>query len=116
MMKMATGEGFPPLAGCRNGSRMDFGGYGGFWRRNSQSIVCSGSFRVREYIWVQEVRRWSFGGPMRQGRALGGAPHPREHLPWILTWGQVHPVAFLPKITSLVDFVPFSTPFDIPFL
>ena len=35
MMKMATGEGFPPSAGCRNGSRLVFGGYGGFWRRNS---------------------------------------------------------------------------------
>ena len=35
MMKMATGEGFPPLAVCQNGSRLVFGGYGGFWRRNS---------------------------------------------------------------------------------
>ena len=25
MMKMATGEGFPPPAGCRNGSRLVFG-------------------------------------------------------------------------------------------
>ena len=25
MMKMATREGFPPLAGCRNGSRLVFG-------------------------------------------------------------------------------------------
>ncbi|KAF7003942.1 hypothetical protein CFC21_019211 [Triticum aestivum] len=33
MMKMATGEGFPPLAGCQNGSRLVFSGYGGFWRR-----------------------------------------------------------------------------------
>ena len=38
MMNMATGEGFPPPAGCRNGSRLAFGGYGGFWRRNSRSI------------------------------------------------------------------------------
>ena len=35
MMKMATGEGFPPPAGCRNGSRLVFGGYGGFWWWNS---------------------------------------------------------------------------------
>ena len=39
MMKMATGEGFPPPAGSRNGSILVFGGYGGFWRRNSRSIV-----------------------------------------------------------------------------
>ena len=35
MMKMATEEGLPPPAGCRNGSRLVFGGYGGFWRWNS---------------------------------------------------------------------------------
>ena len=29
MMKMATGEGSPPSAGCRNGSRLVFGGYRG---------------------------------------------------------------------------------------
>ena len=46
MMKMATREGFPPLAGCRNRSRFAFGGYGGFWRWNSRSIVLHGSFRV----------------------------------------------------------------------
>ena len=42
MMKMTTGEGFPPPpAGCRNGSRLVFSGYGGFWLRNSRSIVLS---------------------------------------------------------------------------
>ena len=46
MMKMATGERFPPPAGCRNGSRLAFGGYGGFWRRNSRSIVLPDRFRV----------------------------------------------------------------------
>ena len=46
MMKMATGERFPPPVGCRNGSRLVFGGYGGFWRRNSQSIVLPDVFRV----------------------------------------------------------------------
>ena len=39
MMKMAIGEGLPPPAGCRNESRLVFGGYGGFWRRNSRSIL-----------------------------------------------------------------------------
>ena len=46
MMKMVTEEGVPPPAGCRNGSRLVFGGYGGFWRRNSRSIVLSDVFRV----------------------------------------------------------------------
>ena len=46
MMKMATKEGFPPPAGCRNGSRLVFGGYGGFWRWNSRSIVLPDRFRV----------------------------------------------------------------------
>ena len=30
MMKMATGEGLPLPIGCQNGSRLVFGGYGGF--------------------------------------------------------------------------------------
>ena len=50
MMKMATGERLPPTAGCRNGSRLAFGGYGGFWRWNSRSIVIPDSFRVYVYI------------------------------------------------------------------
>ena len=44
MMKMATGEGLPPPEGCQNGSRLVFGGYGGFWRRNSRSIVLTDVF------------------------------------------------------------------------
>ena len=50
MMKMATREGFRPPAGCRNGSRLVFGGYRGFWRRNSQSILFPDGFRVYWYI------------------------------------------------------------------
>ena len=46
MMKMATGEGFPLPAGCRNGSRLAFGGYGGFWQQNSRSIVLPDVCRV----------------------------------------------------------------------
>ena len=46
MMKMATDEGFLPPAGCRNRSRLVFGGYGGFWRLNSLSILLSDVFRV----------------------------------------------------------------------
>ena len=50
MMKMATGEGFPPPTGCRNGSRLVFDGYRGFWWWNSRSIVPPEVFRVYEYI------------------------------------------------------------------
>ena len=67
---MATGEGLPPPAGCWNGSRLAFGGYEGFWRRNSRSIVLSDIFRVRGYIWVKEIRQGSHEGPTR----VEGAP------------------------------------------
>ena len=70
MMKMATGEGLPPPAGCRNGSRLAFGGYGGFWQRNSRSIVLLDSFRVCGYIYVKEIRQGSHEGPTR----VEGAP------------------------------------------
>src|SRR3954463_12965998 len=52
MMKMAIDEGSPLRHGAGTGSREVFGGYRGLRRRNSQSILCSGSFRVRRYIWV----------------------------------------------------------------
>ena len=32
-------RGIPPPTGCQNGSRLVFGGYRGFWRRNSRSIL-----------------------------------------------------------------------------
>ena len=50
MMKMVTGEGFPPPAGYRNGSRLVFGGYRGLRRRNSRSIMFFDVFRVYGYI------------------------------------------------------------------
>ena len=46
MMKMDTREALPPPAGCRHGSILAFGGYGGFWRRNSRFIMLSDVFRV----------------------------------------------------------------------
>src|SRR4051812_15200066 len=77
MMKMATGDGSPLRQGTGKGSRLVFGGYRGLRRRNSRSIFCSESFRVRRYIWVQGERRWSYGGPTRQGARPGGrAPPP----------------------------------------
>ena len=87
MMKMATGDGIPLRQGAGTGSREVFGGYRGLRQRNSRYIFCCGSFRIRRYIWVQGVRQRSYGGPTRQGACTrGGAPHPREHLPYLLTW------------------------------
>ena len=77
MMKMATGEGFPPPVGCRNRSRLVFSCYGGFWRWNSRSIVLLKVFRVYGYIWEEEVRQWTSELSTRQGDApptLVGSP------------------------------------------
>ena len=79
MMKMATEEGLPPPAGCQNGSRLVFGGYRGFWRRNSRSRFLSGSFGLYKRCWSQEQVRGSPRWPRGRGRAqgVGCAPHPR---------------------------------------
>ena len=99
MIKMATGEGLPPPEGCRNGSRLAFGGYGGFWRRNSRSNLCSGSFRIRGYIWVKGVRRWTEGVATRQGARL---PPPRRAL---------HPRG--PLVAPLTDFFAYIYPYTL---
>ena len=70
MMKMATGEGLPPPAGCRNGSRLAFGGYGGFWWRNSRSIVLLDVFRVYGDIYRRKKYAGGHEGPTR----VEGAP------------------------------------------
>ena len=72
MMKMATGEGFPPPAGCWNGSRLVFGGYRGLRRRNSRSRFLSGSLGIYERYWRREQVR---GSPAVH-EAGRHAPHP----------------------------------------
>ena len=118
MMKMATGDGIPLRQGTGTGSREVFGGYRGLRRWNSRSIFCSGSFRVRRYIWVKGVRRWSTEGPMRQG----GAPCRGGASPTLVTasgtsWSrvQVSWVLSEKKITFQKGFSVW-TPFDILFL
>ena len=94
MMKMATEEGFPPPAGCRNGSRLVFGGYRGLRRRNSRSRFLSGSFGLYKRCWSREQVR---GGPRDdheiEGRAQGvvRAPHPGGGLgtPLVHLWYSV---------------------------
>ena len=101
MMKMATGEGLPPPAGCPNGSRLVFGGYGGFWQRNSRSIVLPKVFRVYGYIWEEEVGRWSCEGPTRVGARPGAGTPPCLVATLFLSWRllQVPWITFVPKIT-----------------
>ena len=92
MMKMATGEGLPPPAGCRNGSRLVFGGYRGFWWRNSRSIVRSGSFPIvlgymdiyRRKKYIRGATRGPRGWRAQQGG--GRAPLPRGFLVASLTY------------------------------
>ena len=101
MMKMATGDGSPLRQGAGKGYREVFGGYRGLRRPNSRSIFCSGSFTVHRYIWVQGECRWSYGGPTRQGcvpRGGGRAPHPREHLLYVLSWSPRSSGGFPSKI------------------
>ena len=76
MMEMTTGEGFPPPAGCQNGSRLVFGGYRGLRRQNSQSIVLPDVFWVYGDILAKEVGQGTLEGPTRQGACPGGVGAP----------------------------------------
>ena len=60
---------------------------------------------VLGYVSIYECRKYIVGASRApRGR---GRPHPREHLPWLLTWGP-SPSGSLPsKNSSPVDFVPF---------
>ena len=61
---------------------------------------------VLGYVSIYGCRKY-VGGASGPPRGRGRAPHPREHLPYLMTWGPSPQVGFLPKITSPVDFVPF---------
>ena len=82
MMKMATGEGLTPPAGCRNRSRLVFGGYGGFWRRNSRSIVLPDVLGYMEIYRQKKYVRGATRGP----RGWRARPLPRGLLVASLTW------------------------------
>ena len=110
MKKMATEEGLAPPAGCRNGSRLVFGGYGGFWRRNSRSIVLSDVWGYIRGVGVENKSGESTRGP--QGRG-GGTLVVASGLLWCIygtSWASSGP-----KISS-VKFQVNWTPFDFPFL
>ena len=76
MMKMAIREGLSPPAGCRNGSRLAFGGYeasGG----GTPDLLCS-----RMFLGYMEIYRWKKyvreprGAHKGGGRAQGGGRAP----------------------------------------
>ena len=106
-----------PPAGCRNGSRLVFGGYRGLRRRNSRSRFLSGSLGLYKRCWSREQVRGSPRRPRGRGRAqgVGRAPTlvgasglfwPISDAPWASSG---------PKIIS-VKFQVNWTPFGFPFL
>ena len=115
MMKMATGDGIPPPSGCRNGSRLVFGGYGGFWWWNSRSRFLSRSLGLYKRCWSQEQVRGSPKRPRGRGRAqgVGHAPHPRGGLGTLLAHLR-YSVGFfwskndLREVSGQLDYVLFS--------
>ena len=54
-------------------------------RRNSRSIRVFGSFRVRGYIWVKEIRQGSHEGPTR----VEGAPRGGRRAPYLVASSSV---------------------------
>ena len=80
MIMMATREGFPPPAGCRNGSRLVFGGYRGLQRWNSRSRFLSGSLGIYKRCWSREQVR----GPRGGHEVAGGAPAPLGAPPYLV--------------------------------
>ena len=116
-MKMGTEEGLPPPAGCRNGSRFAFGGYGGFWRRNSDLLCSSIVLGYMEIYRRKKYVRGPRGAHEGGGSALGGGRAPylvaSSKLP--LHALQVFWDSVPPKMSS-VRFQVNWTPFDFPFL
>ena len=75
MMKMAAGEGLAPPAGCRNGSRLAFGGYGASGG-GTPDLLCSQMFLgymeiYRRKKYVRGAQGAHEGGGRTQG---GGCP------------------------------------------
>ena len=76
MMKMATGEGSPPLRqGAGTGSRLVFGGYRGLW--GGTPYCAPGCFRG---IWIYIGGR-SRSVELRGAHEVGGGPRGQARLP-----------------------------------
>ena len=79
-------RGIPAPAGCWNGSRLVFRGFGGLRRRNSRSRFLFGSLGIYKRCWSREQARGSPRRPRGRGYAQGGreCPHPRGCLGTLL--------------------------------
>ena len=113
MMKMATGEGIPPLTGCRNRSRLV----------SVATEACGGGtpnlgFFLEVWVYIRGARVGNKSGGPRGSHEVGGAPRgvgraplppffwPISDTPWASSG---------PKIIS-VKFQVNWTPFEFPFL
>ena len=117
MMKMATGEGFPLQKGDGTGSRLVFGGYRGFQRRNSRSRLVSRGFSIYRRCWSRGQVKGVFGLSTRRGaRPVGGRPPPSwtPRVPYSMVLKS--PVRILLHKYLSRRFHSVWTPFDIPLL
>ena len=117
MMKMATGEGLPPPAGCRNGSRlvlvaMEASGGG------TPDLLCSPKFLG--YMGIYGRKKYVGGPPgcpQGRGRAHGGGRAPTLVGSPRLSWSNSDTpwASSGPKISSVKFQVNWNL-FDFPFL
>ena len=94
-----------------------------FWRKGISKGVQT-EWNLREsYFWngsnpadLESMSGKQRGSHKAGRRALGGRPHPRGQLPYLLTWGPSPSGVFPSKNNFSSWFRSVSTPFDIPFL
>ena len=72
MMKIATGDDFPPPAGCQNRVRLVFGGYRALRRRNSRSRFISGAFYIYRNFGAENKSGGSTRSPQDRRAPRGG--------------------------------------------
>ena len=110
MMKMATGEGFPPRAGCRNGSRLvsvATEASGGGTPDLFSSLIVLGYMDIyRRKKYIKGATRGPRGWRARPG---GWArPLPRALLVYLLTCTPSLLYCFLSKNNFSEGFIPFG--------
>ena len=97
MMKMATGDGFPSIAGYWNASRLVFHRYRELRRRNGESrVILLGFPNIWEFIGIGGGGRGARGAQPPPGRARGPLARPGGCcLPWARSSGVLWPIWFL---------------------
>ena len=83
MMKMATGEGLPLRQGA--GTGLDWFSVATEASGGGTPDLCF-VLEVLGYVSIYGCRKYA-GGDSGAPRGRGRAPHPHEHLPYLLTWG-----------------------------